>query len=767
MRIAQSKASLSNIEACAIEWAGDGDGVNMADQISTVQCQSKPLDTQIAVALKQALELHKHGDLTGAANIYAGVLKADPFNFDALHLSGVIAFQQNRVSDAEEYFVKAMKTKFVSASFLLNYGLFLNSINRYVDALVVFDKATSIDPNSLGVSLSRGIALRNLGRIDDALKCFESAASLNDKNPDIWSNMGEIFVLLHDMDKAIFYFCKAAALNQDHGKQLNKLANSLHVDKKYSEARKVYEKSVLLGFADFSTFFNYGQLLSSLNFFESAIDNFEKALAISPNDVQCLFCLGNALNSIGRFEDAIVCYDKALSFKPLDHLILMNRGNSLKDLHRFDDALVSYKEALNANPKYFYAHSNILFFMNYVDHFSVDHRIQEARRFGENVSKFAKKFTTWNTSHCRHALRVGFVSPDFRNHPVGYFLEGVLSKIDAAKLECYAYSTNPLEDDLTERLKQNFKHWKSLFNAEDFQAASIIHADQINILIDLSGHTAGGRLPIFACKPAPIQISWLGYFATTGLKEMDYILGDPFVTPTCESHHFSEKIKQLPDAYLCFTAPEYIVEVGDLPAIKNGFVTFGSFNNFAKINDEVISLWAEVLQAVPGSRLVFKARQLKNSAIVSQTRDLFASFGIEPRRLSFEIETSRVEYFRSYNKIDIMLDPFPYPGGTISAESLWMGVPVLTRKGNRFISHNGETIAHNSGQSNWIAKDKADYVAKAIHFSADLCALARLRSGLRAQVLASPLFDANRFARNFETAMQEIWDDYSAINRVE
>jgi protein O-GlcNAc transferase len=280
------------------------------------------------------------------------------------------------------------------------------------------------------------------------------------------------------------------------------------------------------------------------------------------------------------------------------------------------------------------------------------------------------------------------------------------------------------------------------------------------VLLDLSGHTAKNRLPMFAWKPAPVQVSWLGYFASTGVAEMDYVIGDAHIAPARDECHFSESICRLPDSYLCFTPPNVAVEPGPLPALGNTQVTFGCFNKLTKMNNAVVALWARVLLAVPHSRLFLKTTQLKDAAICEVTRQEFAAHGIATDRLILEGSSPRAELLAAYQRVDIALDPFPYPGGTTSVEALWMGVPVLTKRGDRFLSHMGESILHNAGLADWIADDDDDYVAKAVAHTADLSRLAALRAGLRQQVLASPLFEAKQFARNFEAAMWGMWQNW-------
>ena len=263
---------------------------------------------------------------------------------------------------------------------------------------------------------------------------------------------------------------------------------------------------------------------------------------------------------------------------------------------------------------------------------------------------------------------------------------------------------------------------------------------------------------MFAWRPAPVQASWLGYFATTGVAEIDYFIGDPQVLPAAEFHHFTETAWPLPEIYYCFSPPAASVEVSGLPALSVGGVTFGCFNNLTKVNDAVVAVWARVLHALPASRLMLKAKQLCDQTVCDHTLARFASHGIAKDRVLLEPASPREDYLLAYHRIDIALDPFPYPGGATSFEALWMGLPVLTKRGDRFLSHAGETIASNAGLADWIAADDDDYVGKAVHFAADLEHLARLRAQLRAQVLASPLFDAPRFARHFEAAMWGMWE---------
>jgi predicted O-linked N-acetylglucosamine transferase (SPINDLY family) len=290
--------------------------------------------------------------------------------------------------------------------------------------------------------------------------------------------------------------------------------------------------------------------------------------------------------------------------------------------------------------------------------------------------------------------------------------------------------------------------------------ANRIRADGIDILIDLSGHTAYNRLPVFAWKPAPVQVSWLGYFATTGVAAIDYFVADPWTLPESEEINFTEKVWRLPETRLCFTPPDAAVAVSTLPALVNGYVTFGCFNNLSKMNDKVVAVWARVMEAVPGSRLFLKARQLTEASVRQSIAERFAAHGIDEGRLILEDYVPRENYLAAYQRVDLALDPFPYTGGTTTAEALWMAVPVLTLAGERFISRQGVGLLMNAGLSDWVASDPDDYVARALAHASDLPRLSALRGNLRAQVLASPVYDAARFAKHFETALRGMWQQW-------
>jgi len=486
------------------------------------------------------------------------------------------------------------------------------------------------------------------------------------------------------------------------------------------------------------------------------------ALLIDPEFTQALNNLGSIKKEQKDFDGAIACFRRLLALVPDHAEALNNLGQALLDAGQLADAVESHRRALEINRDYTDSHSNLLFALNYTASHSPAYYLEQACEFGRRVSgRIPARFSSWIAPATPDRLRIGLISGDLRNHSVGHFLEGLFTNIDPARVELNAYPTRNSEDELTRRIRPRFSAWKPIQGMSDENAARMIHADGIHTLLDLSGHTALNRLPVFAWKPAPVQVTWLGLPATSGMAEMDYVLADPHALPAGHENHFLETVWRMPETYLCLTAPDSPVKVAPLPAFSSQEVTFGSFNNLSKMNDTVVTVWSRILKAVPDSRLLLKTKQLNDPVLCEKTCQRFAAHGISPDRLMLNgILDSSDEHLDTYNKVDIALDTFPYPGITTSLEALWMGVPVLCMRGDRLLHNTSASIAHNAGLADWLAADEDEFVSKAVAYANNLEHLASLRAGLRQQVLSSPLFDTPRFARNFEDALWGMWQHH-------
>lgn len=722
--------------------------------------------------IEQGHALEAQGKLDEAMHCYLDAIRLAP-NPARAHLNrGNVLLLQGDLDGALDAFRTALQHQPDYAGAYYNIGNALLGDRQVDNAVTSYRSALQINPDYAEVHCSLGVALKEQGQLDAAVDCFRRALAIEPGLIEAQNNLGQII-------SAIYTAGVVDLNNGKPGKAMANFCRVLEIEPNLLEAH-----------------YNLGNALDQLGQFENAAASFQRALAIKPDFAEAHGSLGVALHKLGKIIAAAASYRRAVEIKPDYAEIHYNLGNALKDIGKLDLAVPSYRRAIEVNPSLFQAHNNLglalqelgqldsatasysqaleikpdfidaidnlLLALNYSVSHSPAHYLEQAIQFGRIVTEMVSaRFTNWQGLTQPGCLRVGLVSGDFRGHSVGHFLESLLAHINPSRIELIAYSAQYQEDELTARIRPFFSAWHSLVGKNDEAAARMIHANGVHILIDVSGHTDHNRLPVFAWKPAPVQVSWLGLPATTGVREVDYVLGDPHATPPEFNPHFSETVWRMPDSYLCLTVPNSSVEVTKLPARLSGQATFGSFNNLTKMTDAVVAVWARVLKSVPGSRLVLKSKQLNNPVSCEQTRQRFLACGIAPDRLILGgTFASREDHLAAYNNVDIALDTFPYPGVTTSVEALWMGVPVLCMQGNRFLSCTAASIAHNAGLPDWIAADEDDYVAKAVAFASDLERLAALRSVLREQVLASPLFDAPRFARHFEDALWGMWQKY-------
>lgn len=710
--------------------------------------------------------LEEEGRLEEAMQCYLNAIRLAP-NPARAHINhGNILLLKGDLNGALEAFSLAIKHKPDYAGAYYNTGNALLGNGQFDEAVANYRRALEINPGYAEVHCAQGVALKGLGQLEGAAASYMRALELKPDLVEAHNNLGNVLLGLGQFEGAAASYRSAVGCQPDFAEAHNNLGNVLQKLGQLEGAVESCRRALELrpDFAEAHN--NLGLALLNLSQFEGAVENCRRALEIKSDFAEAHNNLGIALQGIKQFADAVASCRRALEIKPDLVEAHINLGNILKDLSQLEGAVTSYRRALEIKPDSADAHSNLLFILNYTDGLVPSNYLEQAHQYGRIVAaKAGARFSAWRCAARPVRLRVGLVSGDLRNHSVGYFLEGLLSHIDPARIELIAYPTYHKEDELTARIRPYFSEWKPLIGKSDEAAARLIHADGVHVLLDISGHTAHNRLPVFAWKPAPVQVTWLGLPNTTGVSEMDYILGDLQAIPPEHEHHFSETVWRLPDSYLCFSAPAYPVKVAPLPAFSAGYVTFGSFNNLTKMNNAVVDLWARILLSVPNSRLYLKTGQLKDADVRTQTLRRFAAWGVAPERLMLGGALGSIaDHLSEYNKIDVALDTFPYPGVTTSVEALWMGVPVLSLQGDRFLSLSAKSIAYHAGLADWVAVDKDDYVAKAVAFASNLEHLAALRAGLRQQMLASPLFDAPRFARNFEEALWGMWQMLSATH---
>jgi predicted O-linked N-acetylglucosamine transferase (SPINDLY family) len=507
---------------------------------------------------------------------------------------------------------------------------------------------------------------------------------------------------------------------------------------------------------------NLGNAIKDLGRFDDARDCYLRALAISPDYAEAHFNLGFSLENLGRLDDAVASYRQAIALNANFSDAHNNLGNVLKGQGHLDAALASFRRAFEIEPNFSMARSNALFALHYLPNQSKETILAEARRFGEYFEALCKpswpRHTNDRTSD--RCLKIGYVSGDFREHAVAYFIEPVLANHDKSQMEIFCYSNSSRTDAFTDRLMAEADHWQSCVIMSDDQLARRIRADGIDILVDLAGHSGCNRLLTFARKPAPIQITYLGYPGTSGLSAMDYRLTDRYTEPedSDADQFYTEKLLHLPDSMWCYRPAEGMPEVSPLPALTNGYLTFGSFNDVNKVDADCVALWAKLLNSLPASRLLMATvpeGEMRNRLIWQ-----FSEHGVAAGRIAFCGKLPPNQFRQMLQQVDITLDPVRVNGATTTCESLWLGVPVLTLVGERFLSRVGLSILSAAQLPDFAAATVEVYIRTATFLANNLKLFAEIRTGLREHLRTTPLLDQQRFARNVESVYREIWQHW-------
>jgi predicted O-linked N-acetylglucosamine transferase (SPINDLY family) len=513
-------------------------------------------------------------------------------------------------------------------------------------------------------------------------------------------------------------------------------------------------------------YYSLGLTMSANGQAAAAAECFRLTIQMQPGHADAYHGLGNAQRALKQYGHAVQSLCKALELKPDNALGYDDLAGTLLALNELSAALEAWQLASSADPDYLAARSNRLSAMTCAANVTPQQYLDEALAFGAQASKNVMPFKSWlvgREPRTLRPLRVGIVLDDLRQRAAGYFLEGMLKHADQARIAFVAYVTRGGNSECAERIKPHFVEWKSIGGMRDLSFAQEIRRDRIDVLIDAAGHAPHNRLSLFAWKPAPIQVSWPNSVASTGVESITYLLGDAHVTPESEHAQCVEKAWRLPDSYLQFTPPNTAGEVSALPMLRAGHITYGYFDRIEKVTDEVVAAWASILAQTPCARLLMKSAHLETDDVRAATRERFAAHGIGENQVVLEGAAPSSEPFDAYSRVDIALSPFPHSSRTVAVEALWMGVPMLCMKGDRFAAHICESIVHAAGLGDtWVADDVSAYVRRAVEAAADVQTLSTLRADLRDRLRASPLCDAPRFAGNFTDALHAMWDEYTA-----
>jgi predicted O-linked N-acetylglucosamine transferase (SPINDLY family) len=732
-----------------------------------------------------------------AVACYQKALAIKPDFAEAHTNLGVVLTAQNRLDEAATCYRKALSLKPDFAEVHTNLGIVLAAQRELEQAVACYQKAIALKPDFVGSYLHLGGAFKAQGKLEEATACYRNVLALQ---PDFFEAHYNLGCALKDqgkLDEAVTCYLHALELKPDFVDGYMNLGNVLREQRKLAEAVTCYQNILTLKPESFEAHYNLGIALKEqgrlneavtcylnaialkLDFAEAynnlgrifielgnpdeALGCYQTALTLEPDFAEAHNNLGLALKDRGRLDEAMACYRKALALKPDYAPAHNNQGLTLHLQGRPDEAIACYERALSHQPNYAVALSNLLLSLQYSATYAPEQIFAAHLRFAEQFEPPLK--AQWqahpNPRDPNRRLKIGYVSPDFCSHPVAHFIEPALACHDKSQVEVFCYYNRDHYDHLTHRIKALADHWVPCRDMSDDELAQRIRTDGIDILIDLAGHTGENRLLTFARKPAPVQATYLGYPATTGLTAIDYRITDIHAEPPGMTERFNvEQLCRLPEIFCCYRASDNSPPViGHAPLEDNGYVTFGCFNNFAKVSDPVLALWAKLLHTVPSARLMLEIHGIDNPLFRAEVESRMRQVGLPVERLHLIPKLNANQYVL-YNRIDIALDPFPCNGGTTSLDTVWMGVPFVTLAGGHFTSRMGVTILTNAGMPELIAGSEDEYVQIAAALALDPARLKRLRAGLRERVQAGPLMDAARFTRHLEQAYRGMWQQW-------
>ena len=605
-------------------------------------------------------------------------------------------------------------------------GVLANQIGRSDEALRLLQRAIELNPKVPSYHNNLGLTLVSSGRARDAVAVFTRALQLQPNFPEAQNNLGTALRACGQIKDAIAAYRKAIELRPAYPEALNNLAGAVRADGRLDEAIAIYRQAIALRPTYAEAYDNMGHALRTNKQLDEAVAAYRQVLALRPDSAGTLSTLGDTLKDVGLLDEALQCYRKSLSIKPDSRT---NENLLYTILYQTDDPALLWQEHARWN-----------------------------QTFARPIMPRAPRFD--NDRNPDRRLRIGYLSPDFRAHCQALFTVPLFSHHDRQAVEIFCYANVDQPDTTTAQIKPYADQWRDIVKLTDDQAADLIRSDRIDILVDLTLHMGFSRPLIFARKPAPVQVTWLGYPGTTGLTAIDYRLSDPFLDPTPDQEKFySEKTVRLPDAFWCYDALITGLPANELPALRGAPFTLGCLNNFCKITEPTLELWSMVLNALGTSRLIVLAPTGASRDRISRG---LALRGIDPARIEFVEFLPREKYLAQYHRIDLCLDTIPYPGHTTTIDALWMGVPVVNLPGRNSIARGGISILRNVGLPELIARDAQDYVQIVKSLATDLPRLAALRASLRARTEESPLMNAPRFARNMESAYRAMWRTWCA-----
>jgi protein O-GlcNAc transferase len=698
--------------------------------------------------LDEAQQFRRQRDMRRVEQLARQVLQADPRQVEALHLLAISCHASGRLAEAVDEYRKLLHIDGTRADVANDLGTALAMAGRLDEAIRVFQQVVQLKPDFAEAHNNLGNALRLRNQAKKAVGHFRRALQLIPEYADAHFNLGLTLLDLGQPDQAMASFLEALRIRPDSTTALDTLRRTLEQHPNSPQIQN-----------------NLGNWFAGLGRLEEARTAYREAIRQRPGLIDAHNNLAIVLFRQAQIDEAIACCKEALRLKPDFASAHNNLGMIHRDMAHLDEAVACFQDAIRLQPDAPTFHSNLLGTLIYHPRYDAQAIAEEHARWAkQHARSLAPQTPSFAKDPSPHrCLRLGYVSADFSSHVVGLNLWPLIRQHDRQQFEITLYANMTVGDHITEYFRKSVDHWCGIAHWSDERVAERIRADEIDILVDLSVHSEGNRLLVFARKPAPVQVTFAGYPGSTGLTTVDYRLSDPYLDPPDQGDDcYSEATYRLPHSFWCYDPQTEEPAVGPLPAAKNGFITFGCLNNFCKLNDDVLALWARVLHAVPGSRLVLQARTEQHRRRVL---DFLDQQSIDAERIAFLPRKPHQEYLALYHQIDIGLDSFPYNGHTTSLDSLWMGVPVVTLVGSTVVGRAGLSQLSNLGLQELAASTADDFVRCASELAADVPRLENLRAGLRPRMQESPLMNAEAFARGIEEAYRTMWRTWCATQQ--
>jgi len=688
------------------------------------------MDSYIQGKINVVLLDLKQKNFNKAKKLIKELLFKYPNNFDFLNILGVIYLEQNEFYKAERIFlnIKEKTSRNYNADY--NLGLLNERLLNLNNSLKFYLAAYSIKKN-INLLNKIGSLYFKTKKYNLSIKFYNESINL-EKNFDAYNNLGVIFLnYTSKFNLAINCFLSAIEINSHKDFCYKNLGNAYMKVNEFSNAEFALKKSISLNKRYSEAYWDLGVLYGTFHRFSAAKKNLLKALYL----------------------------DRKFFNKKNRSKILRSLGTIYVGMLDYYTAIKLLKKSIKNKPDYFDAYSTLFFTYNYLQ----DYPTFELCKNFDNYSKFIKNkynkfykekvFFTLN----KKKIKVGFVSGDLFEHPVGFTIKDFLPELKK-NVDLFAYSNSYSNSQFTNELNNHFAKWHIICGKSIDEIIQIVRKDKIDILFDLSGHTSLNILPAFECRMAPIQVAWAGYLATTGIKNMDYIIADKTTIPDDNKEFFTEKIYRLPNIWSCYSPIKLSPNINYKP--HNNFITFGSFNNFLKYNHRVIEVWSKILNSIPNSKLILIYIKIDSTFIKKKIIEDFSKFKVNEEKIIIKSLQQRYDVLNFYNEIDIALDPFPYSGCVTSFEASWMGCPILTKKGKTFLSRTGESINLNIGLKDFIANSDEDYIKKAIYYSNNYNVLKKIKEKLAMHCRNSNIFNTKMFAEDFYKMLLDISKNY-------